>query len=309
MAAGRMGAFLPKSAGALLSRVLSAQVLSRTFTPLGVAVACAAALVTALTFSNLWLLWRVGQLESEAARVRRSLNADLPGQIWTAAETADAARRAVDDLRAAVFRNLSEAQIAAVQAARSAESLAGSVTAEQRRISGRLGQIGASAVEAHAKASQVATDLQLVRGETSAAKAQLAHTQTELAKTAALLKSVRGDLGVPSGPVATNSRELAVLRGAGERDYHEFVLNRTGNPAPVGSVSILLKGTDPRRSRYTIDVVAGGQRFEKKDRQVNEPVQFYASKSWRLYEIVVNRVEKDQIAGYLAVPKLVQPLP
>jgi hypothetical protein len=40
---------------------------------------------------------------------------------------------------------------------------------------------------------------------------------------------------------------------------------------------------------------------EKKDRNVNEPLQFYVSKS--LYEVVVNTVGKDQIAGYLSTPK------
>jgi hypothetical protein len=42
---------------------------------------------------------------------------------------------------------------------------------------------------------------------------------------------------------------------------------------------------------------------EKKDKNVNEPVQFYTAKARQPYELVVNTVAKDQIAGYLATPK------
>jgi hypothetical protein len=40
---------------------------------------------------------------------------------------------------------------------------------------------------------------------------------------------------------------------------------------------------------------------EKKDRNINEPLQFYVSNS--LYEIVVNTVSKDNVVGYLSTPK------
>ena len=37
---------------------------------------------------------------------------------------------------------------------------------------------------------------------------------------------------------------------------------------------------------------------------MNEPIQFYTSKARQPYEIVVNSVSKDKIAGYLATPKV-----
>ena len=43
---------------------------------------------------------------------------------------------------------------------------------------------------------------------------------------------------------------------------------------------------------------------EKKDKNVNEPVQFYTSKARQPYEIVVNQVQKDMIVGYLSTPKV-----
>jgi hypothetical protein len=43
---------------------------------------------------------------------------------------------------------------------------------------------------------------------------------------------------------------------------------------------------------------------EKKDRTVNEPVQLYVAGNRQPFEIVVNNVKKDEVTGYLAVPKV-----
>ena len=44
--------------------------------------------------------------------------------------------------------------------------------------------------------------------------------------------------------------------------------------------------------------------MEKKDRTVNEPVQFMLSKATQPYELVVNEVRKDMISGYVSAPKV-----
>ncbi len=66
---------------------------------------------------------------------------------------------------------------------------------------------------------------------------------------------------------------------------------------------MLLKKTDQKRNRFTIEVIADDTKVEKKDKNLNEPVQFYVSKAPQPYEIVVNEVKKDQIIGYLSTPK------
>jgi hypothetical protein len=42
---------------------------------------------------------------------------------------------------------------------------------------------------------------------------------------------------------------------------------------------------------------------EKKDKNINEPLQFYTARARQPYELVVNQVQKDLIVGYLATPK------
>jgi hypothetical protein len=50
-------------------------------------------------------------------------------------------------------------------------------------------------------------------------------------------------------------------------------------------------------------VLAGDKKTEKKEKSINEPVQFYVSKARLPFEIVVNEVQKDYIIGYLSSPK------
>jgi hypothetical protein len=134
-------------------------------------------------------------------------------------------------------------------------------------------------------------------------KTQVASTQADLQKTIAQLKSVQGDLGVTSGLVATNGQELQALKRLGERNYFEFKLAKTKQPQRVGDITLLLKKTDPKKNKYTVDVMADDKLTTKQDRNINEPVQFYTSKAKQPYELVVNQVQKDQIVGYLATPK------
>jgi hypothetical protein len=72
----------------------------------------------------------------------------------------------------------------------------------------------------------------------------------------------------------------------------------------VGDIQVTLKKVDTKRNRYTLDVRADDRLVEKRDKTINEPVQFYTSQARQPYELVVNQVQKDKVIGYLATPKV-----
>lgn len=165
-------------------------------------------------------------------------------------------------------------------------------------ISQELSQVKAATSDHSTKLTDVRTDVGNIRADVSS-------TRTELEKTIAELRRTTGDLGVMSGLIATNSSELKALREMGDRNYFEFRLPKNSKPARVGDVMMVVKKVDPKRSRYTVELVADDKKIEKKDKTVNEPVQFYvASKARVPYEIVVNEVTKDTVIGYLSTPKV-----
>jgi hypothetical protein len=133
-------------------------------------------------------------------------------------------------------------------------------------------------------------------------KTDLSSTQTELKTAETQLQSMKGDLGVQSGLIATNHSELEILKHKGDRNYYEFTLEKN-QKKPVSTVSLELKKADIKHSRYTLNVYADDKKIEKKDRGLNEPVQFYTGKDNLLYELVVNSIDKNQIKGYISTPK------
>jgi hypothetical protein len=103
--------------------------------------------------------------------------------------------------------------------------------------------------------------------------------------------------------IARNHDELVLLEHKGDRNFYEFSLDK-GQRKPVGTVSLELKRTDAKHNKFTLDIFADDKVYEKKDRNVNEPLQFYSGKDQALYEIVVNNINsRNEIAGYLSTPK------
>ena len=112
-----------------------------------------------------------------------------------------------------------------------------------------------------------------------------------------------------SGLIARTRDDLEVLKHKGDRNYYEFTLEKGRRPVPVSTVSLQLKKADPKKSKFTLNVMADDKTIEKKDRNSLEPLQFYTGKDHLLYELVVNNIEKNRVSGYIATPKSVaQPI-
>ena len=149
----------------------------------------------------------------------------------------------------------------------------------------------------------VSSDLSTVKTDVGGVRTDLGKTQNDLAGALSQLQSMKGDLDSHSSLIARNHDELEVLKHKGDRNYYEFTLTK-GQKKPVGTVSLDLKKADPKKSRFTLTILADDKSYEKKDRNVNEPLQFYSGKDPSLFEIVVNSVSsKNTISGYLSTPK------
>jgi hypothetical protein len=274
----------------------------------GLLVALVAGALIALIAANIYLFVQIDHVRTDVAKVRESLSTELANlrdasSVTTASQTRhletmkadlEAARiKARDDARQLSSQAKAESQAHADQLARQIQAEEAKV---QQQVSSEISEVKTSANTANAKIADVSTDV-------GGVKTQVTATQAELQKTIADLKSTRGDLGVQSGLIATNAQELQALRRLGERNYIEIKLGKTKVPQRVGDITLKLKSTDTKKNKYTVEVNADDKLTEKKDKNVNEPVQFYTSKAKQPYEIVINQVQKDMIVGYLSTPK------
>jgi predicted nucleic acid-binding Zn-ribbon protein len=150
---------------------------------------------------------------------------------------------------------------------------------------------------------QTAGDVAAVQTDVGGVKTDVAKTQSDLADTNSQLTSMKGDLNGHSTLIARNSDELEILKHKGDRNYYTFTLVR-GLKQQVGTVSLVLKRADSTKSKYTLEVFSDDRQYEKKDKSLNEPLQFYSGKDPLLFEIVVNNVSaKNTVTGYLSTPK------
>jgi chromosome segregation ATPase len=276
--------------------------------PSGLLVALVFGGLIALIAANIYLYVQVDHLRDEVAKVSTTLTTELSNlrdaSTVTTASQSRHLEKMKEDLESARGQARDQARTLSSQAKTEAQAhadqLARQIQAEeakvQQQVSSEISDVKTAANTANAKIADVSTDV-------GGVKTQVSATQAELQKTIADLHSTRGDLGVQSGLIATNAQELQALKRLGERTYTEFKLTKTKVPQRVGDITLKLKSVDPKKNRYTVEVMADDKLTEKRDKNVNEPVQFYTAKARQPYELVVNQVQKDLIVGYLSTPK------
>jgi ribosomal protein L29 len=177
-------------------------------------------------------------------------------------------------------------------------------TAELRRQQAAAEQrLSAEQQQTKQVVSQVSGEVAGVKTDLGGAKSDITATKTDLEATKAKLERAIGDLGVQSGLIARTHEELDVLKHRGDRNYFEFTLKKNASPQPYSTVSLQLKKTDAKKGRFTMNVLADDRTIEKKDRTMNEPLQFYTGRDRGLFEVVVYKMDKDTVTGYLSTPK------
>lgn len=261
--------------------------------------------VIALIGANIFLYTQINALRVDMDKMQTAMIAEVGKAKDASSIQAAAAQRNLESMKEELEAARRQASMAVgqakIDAMKNAEDLARKLEQQQKVVEQTL-RTEVSKVEEKATAAN--TKIGEVSKDVGDVKADLSSTKSELDKTIADLKSTRGDLGVQSGLIATNARELAALKALGERNYFDINLGKTKQPQRIGDILIQVKKVDQKRNRYTVDIVADDKKVEKKDKGVNEPVQFYTSKARLPYEIVINELRKDQIVGYLSTPKV-----
>jgi len=144
--------------------------------------------------------------------------------------------------------------------------------------------------DANTKIGGLSTDL-------AGTKQDLANTKSEFTNA---LTGTKGEL---KGDIARTHDELVALAHKGDRDYYEFNLAHRKAQQKVGTVTIELERTDVKRNVFSVFLSFDDKRTERKDKGMAEPLFFYVQGAPSALELVVNKLGKDTIAGYVSAPK------
>ncbi|MBV8569168.1 MAG: hypothetical protein JO319_01025 [Acidobacteriaceae bacterium] len=262
-----------------------------------------------LAASNVFLFVQLDRTRTESRNDLAKLTNDFNGAIEKMRIDSDAevrrSRASVENLQArlAEERRLAQQAVgqAKIDAQRKVDSLQEKVTQEQAAQQAAIQQVKQTADTATTQLASVSTDVGNV-------KTDLGATKSQLEQTIANLKRATGELDNHASLIATNASELKALKELGERNYFEFKIPKGDkNKQRVSDVMVELKKADPKHNRFTLAITVDDKTVEKKDRTINEPIQFYTSKARQPDEIVVNQVQKNMIVGYLATPKVQTP--
>jgi hypothetical protein len=132
----------------------------------------------------------------------------------------------------------------------------------------------------------------------------LSQTQAEVAKNRAdmegNLNSTRDEL---NGSIAKTHEELVALAKRGERSYFEFDLTKSKEFQRIGPLTLSLRKADTKHKSYDVQMIVDDNQLTKKHVNLYEPIWIHTENESQPVQVVVNRVEKNLIHGYVSAPK------
>lgn len=152
--------------------------------------------------------------------------------------------------------------------------------------------------------TQIQTRLETTAGELGQAKESI--TQLDQRTSSHQDALSRHDEEIESVRTASlqNKEGIEEIRTSLEREYYNFELVEGSGYLKVFDISVSLKDTDAARRECDLYLLADGKVIRKRNQPINEPIQFYVEGKTKPYELVITRVDKKLVVGYLSVPKV-----
>jgi len=142
-------------------------------------------------------------------------------------------------------------------------------------------------------------------------QAQLEDQEKQLKEAQDLMAKNRTDLETSlhstkdelNGSIAKTHDELVVLQRQGERNYFEFDLAKSKQFQRFGPLTLSLRRTDAKHRNYDLSMVVDDNRLDKKRVNLFEPIWINSESGGQPVQIVVNKIGKNEVHGYISAPK------
>jgi predicted outer membrane protein len=174
-----------------------------------------------------------------------------------------------------------------------------------RRFASRIEQEQKQSVTALNAAISKKASAQQLQALQSQSAAQLGELSGNLQKgLAASQDALSGAKTELTGAIAHTHSELVALAHRTDRDYFEFALNRRGAQEKIGGgLQVQLIRTNPKMNLFTVDLFFDDKRTQRKNQSIDSPVFFYMQGASNAIELVVNKIGKNAVRGYVSTPK------
>lgn len=135
-------------------------------------------------------------------------------------------------------------------------------------------------------------------------KKQLKETQDEVAKNRSDLEgNINSTKDELSGSIAKTHEELVALAKRGERSYFEFNLAKSKQFSRVGPLMLSLRHSDTKHKNFDLAMIVDDNELSKKRVNLYEPIWIHREGDPQPVQVIINRVEKNQVQGYVSAPR------
>src|SRR6266704_2660989 len=114
------------------------------------------------------------------------------------------------------------------------------------------------------------------------------------------LKDTRDEV---NGSIAKTHDELVVLQKRGERNYFEFDLAKSKQFQRFGPLTLSLRRADTKHMNYDMSMVVDDNQLSKKRVNLYEPIWIHTENESQPVQVVVNKISKNFVHGYISAPK------
>lgn len=157
---------------------------------------------------------------------------------------------------------------------------------------------------AASEASMQSARLRQLQSAISDQQMKLQDTQAEIARTRSDLEgnlnSTRIEL---NGSIARTHEELVALEKRGERNYFEFDAAKSKQFVHAGPLNLTLSKADTKHANVDLMLLVNDQEISKKGVNLYEPVWIYETQDSQPVQVVINKIEKNWVHGYVSAPK------
>ena len=244
-----------------------------------VAIAIAAILALA---SNHHQQATVAQLTAQQSAMMAK-NAALQDQLSTAQDQLGTATQKLNE-------------IAADQAAAQAKTQASQKSAQANKTTAARRAVARRAA-ADPRWKQMQDRLDSQQKQLDATSNAVNQTRSDLEGS---ISSTRDEL---NGSIAKNHEELVALEQRGERNYYEFDLSKNKTFKKAGPISVSLRKADAKHDHYDVALMVDDNQLQKKNVDLYEPIWLRDSDDSQPLEIVVNKIDKNHVHGYVSASK------
>jgi hypothetical protein len=262
--------------------------------------AAIAAVAAVLLVTNLFLYAKMKRVEIASENREELLSEQLSRLEENLARQNHRSQQIIRQLEAQVNQaRLWAGDTAKAEAKRHSDRVAKAITENQRE---QIEAVTAQLQALHSGSSSVATQLSDVGHEVHGVKSSFEQARSDLDQTSKGLAATETRLVALDGRLAANASKMDELERRAMRESVPFQLAKQPAMSRFGGLRMRLTKTDSKRGKFSIEVLVDDRKLVKKDRQIHEPILLYLDGGRQPHEIVITRILKDEVAGYVSIP-------